>query len=117
MDQDKVVRARLFDILLGDWDRHIGQWKWARFQPNGKTIWKPIPRDRDQAFVKFDDGVIPWVASRGFALRLLQSFNEEIDDLKGLNYQARFLDRRLTSELTEEDWVDIARDVKSRLTD
>ena len=118
IDQKMWVRARLFDMLLGDWDRHEDQWRWAEFDKEGKgDIYKPIPRDRDQVFFKFEDGVLPWLASRKFAIRMMRSFDYEIDDLEGLNFQARFLDRYLTSQLTEDDWVSIAEDMKQGITD
>ena len=28
VDQQEFARARLFDMLVGDWDRHEGQWRW-----------------------------------------------------------------------------------------
>jgi hypothetical protein len=118
IDQKMWARARLFDMLIGDWDRHEDQWRWAEFDKEGKgNIYKPIPRDRDQVFFKFDDGFLPWFASRKFAVRMLRSFNYEIDDLEGLNFQARFLDRYLTSQLTEDDWAAIAEDMKESITD
>ena len=50
-DQDQVLRSRLFDIWIGDWDRHDDQWRWASFKDkNGFTYYQPIPRDRDQIF-------------------------------------------------------------------
>ncbi|MEJ2618080.1 MAG: hypothetical protein P8Z35_24195, partial [Ignavibacteriaceae bacterium] len=27
----EFLKARLIDIFVGDWDRHVDQWKWARF--------------------------------------------------------------------------------------
>ncbi|MFC7668768.1 hypothetical protein ACFQT0_16380 [Hymenobacter humi] len=45
------LRARLLDMWLGDWSRREDQWRWASFpQPDGATTYRPIPRDRDQAF-------------------------------------------------------------------
>ena len=32
VDESTYVRARLFDMLIGDWDRHQDQWRWAVFQ-------------------------------------------------------------------------------------
>ncbi len=61
VDARAYLRARLIDVLVGDWDRHISQWRWARFDRDGERIWQPIPRDRDQAFSRFD-GVVPSVA-------------------------------------------------------
>jgi hypothetical protein len=52
VDEKAFVKARLFDMLIGDWDRHEDQWLWAAFKENDKTYYKPIPRDRDQAFSK-----------------------------------------------------------------
>src|SRR5258708_28803680 len=61
VDARAYLRARLIDVLVGDWDRHISQWRWARFDMHGERIWQPIPRDRDHAFSRFD-GVFPSVA-------------------------------------------------------
>ena len=55
------LTARLFDLLIGDWDRHAGQWSWARFGDAVPRRWVPIPLDRDQAFAKYD-GVLLYVA-------------------------------------------------------
>ena len=71
VDQHAFLKARLFDMLIGDWDRHEGQWLWAAFPHDGLTYYKPIPRDRDQAFSKLD-GVIPSIASRKWAVRQSQ---------------------------------------------
>jgi hypothetical protein len=35
-------------MLIGDWDRHYDQWRWAEYK-KGQVIYRPIPRDRDQA--------------------------------------------------------------------
>ena len=36
VDARAYLRARLIDILVGDWDRHVLQWRWARFEQDGK---------------------------------------------------------------------------------
>jgi hypothetical protein len=38
-------------MLIGDWDRHDDQWRWAAFDEGKHTVFKAIPRDRDQAFL------------------------------------------------------------------
>ena len=63
VDEEWTLRSRIFDVLINDWDRHDDQWRWATIKQDDKTIYRPIPRDRDQAYYKFD-GVIPWIASR-----------------------------------------------------
>jgi hypothetical protein len=54
IDSEEFLKARLMDMLLGDWDRHMDQWRWAKYEESDGKIWKPIPRDRDQAFSKYD---------------------------------------------------------------
>ncbi|NQX92618.1 MAG: hypothetical protein HRT74_10935, partial [Flavobacteriales bacterium] len=34
VDEDYVLNARLFDMVIGDWDRHDDQWRWASFKDN-----------------------------------------------------------------------------------
>lgn len=118
IDEESVLRARLFDMLIGDWDRHDDQWRWATFKDkeNDKKIYRPIPRDRDHAFLSFR-GVLPWIASRPFAARQLQSFNKNFGDIKGLNFNARHFDRSYLTQLTREDWKRIADDLKNSLSD
>ena len=52
------------DFLIGDKDRHDGQWRWARYPDGEGHIWVPIPEDRDHAFSDLD-GVVMAVARRG----------------------------------------------------
>ena len=88
VDKEAYIRARLFDMLIGDWDRHVDQWRWAEFkdEESGKVIYKPIPRDRDQAFSIMGDGPLMNVATRIVpGLRLMEGFNEEIRSVKGFN--------------------------------
>ncbi|RYZ21635.1 MAG: hypothetical protein EOO16_12240 [Chitinophagaceae bacterium] len=116
VDQEAFVRARLFDMFLGDWGRHDDQWRWAQFKENGRTTYRPIPRDRDQAFAMFD-GVIPYLATSPEELEVLQNFEGDIKNVKKYNFAARYLDRQLTNEVPAERWVAIARDLQQRLTD
>jgi hypothetical protein len=44
VDEYFVLRSRLFDMMIGDWDRHEDQWLWAQFNmPDGKKVFRPIP--------------------------------------------------------------------------
>ena len=116
VDQRAYVRARLFDIFIGDWGRHEDQWRWASFKDGDHTLYRPIPRDRDQAFTKFDGallGLAKSAANQGF----LQSFEKEIKNVKTFNFYARNLDRRLANEMVLNDWTSIAKDLQSLLTD
>src|SRR5438552_1715782 len=50
VDQKAFAKARLFDMFIGDWGRHPDNWRWAKFEDGKINIYKPIPRDRDQAY-------------------------------------------------------------------
>jgi hypothetical protein len=116
VDQLAYIRARLFDFLIGDWGRHEDQWRWASFKNDDEKTYKPVPRDRDQAYTKFDG---KWL---GFAISIadldhLQSFEENIKDITTFNFAARNLDRRLANEPSLKQWVEIAKDIQGSLTD
>ncbi len=116
IDQKSVVRARLFDMLINDWDRHDDQWRWATFKENKKTIYRPIPRDRDQVFF-VNEGLVMWLASRNWAMRKFQGFDYTIKDVKGLGFNARYFDRSFMTEPDLDEWLAIANDLQNDVTD
>ncbi len=115
IDQKFFLKARLFDMFIGDWDRHDDNWRWGEFKDNGNTVYKAVPRDRDQVFVKFD-GIIPYFF-RTFAVRNFNHFTGELKNMKGLNKSASLLDKTLITEPTLEEWLAIADTLKKQLTD
>lgn len=109
------ARARLMDLLVGDWDRHRDQWRWLQYDSAGVRYWLPIPRDRDNAFSRVD-GFAAVVG--GFFRSNVVAFDDDIlDDLDALTYNAAELDRRLLAGLSREEWASIATDLQQRLTD
>ncbi len=116
VDQVEYVRARLFDMFVGDWGRHEDQWRWAQFDTSNKTVYKPIPRDRDQAFTKFD-GVLLKVIKSAAGLSHQQTFDAHIKNIRTYNYAARNLDRVMTNNITRDQWIAIATELQSVLTD
>lgn len=116
VDQVSYVRARLFDFLIGDWGRHEDQWRWASFKNGDEKIYKPVPRDRDQAFTKFDGKWLKAGISAG-DLDHLQSYDDPDPDIKTFNFTARNLDRRLTTGLSLQQWIDIAKEMQRSVTD
>ncbi|HAH52191.1 MAG TPA: hypothetical protein DCL80_13425 [Balneola sp.] len=117
VDQEMFIRARLLDMLIGDWDRHSDQWRWATFEPEDEQgkIYRPIPRDRDVAFMKMD-GIVPTIMKFGSFFQY-QNFGESYGNLVGLNYNSLSQARRFTNQVTHEDWSRIALEVTTNLTD
>lgn len=117
VDQKNFLKVRLFDMWIGDWDRHEGQYRWAELAKEKGNLYKAIPEDRDNMFFRFD-GVLPWIASRKWALRKFKDFYKiKVKDIGGLNWQARHIDRRFLTELEKQDWIEAAKELQQSLTD
>jgi hypothetical protein len=114
VDARAFLAARLVDLFLGDWDRHADQWRWARFGEETPRRWLPIPRDRDQAFVRFD-GLLLMIA-RTSAPQWV-NFGPTYPGMLGLTWNGRDLDRRFLVELERPVWDSIAAALQAGLTD
>jgi hypothetical protein len=115
IDQEKVLNARLLDMLIADWDRHADQWKWGTSDTGKGKLYYPIPRDRDQAFFN-SDGLVLWYASRRI-VPYMQGFKKNIKSINGLNYKERDFDRFFMNNLDEATWKRISEDFTYKLTD
>ncbi|TRZ41886.1 metallophosphoesterase [Robertkochia solimangrovi] len=117
IDEALYIRSRLLDMLLGDWDRHEDQWRWAETDlPHGKKLYKPIPRDRDQVFSNFDGFFVGALTRLIPSLRLMQTYDEEIRNLKWFNDEPFPLDMAVLTAHTREDWINAAEYIQSHLT-
>ena len=114
IDKMAYARARVFDMYIGDWDRHEDNWKWAMVKENKKRKYIPIPKDRDHVFSKWT-GLIPRVTD--YFIPNAENFGSNFGNLKQLNFKAYHLDRQLGSELTSQDWQNAAEYIKSTMTD
>ena len=114
VDASAFLTARLFDLLIGDWDRHAGQWSWALFDEKSPRRWVPIPQDRDQAFAKYD-GVLLSIARQ--TAPQLTNFGAEYPYITGATWNGRDLDRRLLVELDRSAWESTATRLQSALSD
>jgi hypothetical protein len=112
----EYLRARLFDMWLGDWSRREDQWRWATYKNDDGTVkYRPIPRDRDHAFFKFNDGFITKIVS--VAYTNFQTFGPKIKHIEGLNQTARPMDNSLLVYLSEEDFKTVADSLVMQLSD
>ena len=114
VDTKAFLTARLLDLYLGDWDRHEDQWRWALVGHGKDERYLPIPRDRDQAFVRYD----------GIALSLMRvaqpqliNFGPDYASPQAATWNGRNLDRRLLVEPERKDWEESARALQAALTD
>ncbi|MEO9805308.1 MAG: metallophosphoesterase [Reichenbachiella sp.] len=116
VDQQFVLRNRLFDMVIGDWDRHEDQWRWASFEKENGTMYRPVPRDRDQTFF-MNEGILPKIASRRWAMAKIEGFNNDVRWSPGFNFNARFFDRIFLTVPDRGDWESMIKLIQDSLTD
>jgi hypothetical protein len=114
-DQFAVLRARLLDIIIGDFDRNMDQWKWATTDTGKGKLYFPIPRDRDQAYF-YSDGLLLKRSSKKL-LPFLVGFRKDIPRVNWFNYTARDFDRLFLTDLDENEWKKTITEVQQELTD
>lgn len=107
LDTDLYIRARLFDMVIGDWDRHQDQWRWAEFEVNEDSIvFRPIPRDRDQVYSIMGDGLLMNLSmSIVPELKKMEGFRDQIKNVRMFNSNPYSLDLALLSETTYDQWA------------
>ena len=82
VDQPLVLKARLLDMLIGDFDRHADQWRWGVADTGKGKLYYPVPRDRDQAFFNSDGLLVDFLSHE--KMRFLQGFKKDITDINGV---------------------------------
>ncbi|RYD55446.1 MAG: hypothetical protein EOP56_16185 [Sphingobacteriales bacterium] len=115
LDQHAVLRARLLDMLLADWDRHEGQWRWGKRDSAGKSFYYPIAVDRDQAYFRSTGALVKVMGIS--TVPHMRGFSEDTDHLRELNFKSHSFDRLFTNALGAEDWQQHINTFRSQLTD
>jgi hypothetical protein len=110
----EYLAIRLIDLWIGDRDRSVNNWDWAEFGSADAPVWRPVPRDRDQAFLKLD-GLLKGVL-RSSEPRLVR-FDERAPSVVGLTRSAWDLDRRILTRIEKPAWDSLTAHVLGRLTD
>lgn len=114
VDTRAFLAARLMDLLVGDWDRHRDQWVWLRRGDALPRRWTPVPRDRDQAFARYD-GLLLFVARQ--TAPQLTNYGPGYPYMAGATWNGRDLDRRFLVDLERTTWDSVANALRSKLTD
>lgn len=115
VDQPAVLRARLLDMMIGDWDRHFGQWRFLTTDTGVGKLYVPIPRDRDNAFF-YSNGFFVRALSIA-ALPYLQGFRKHFPNIKWFNWEERDFDRLFMNNLDGNTWKRIITKFQADETD
>src|SRR5688572_9670757 len=113
IDSRALVRARILDLFVDNYDRRRGQWRWMKIP--GRSSWVPLPEDPDMAFL-LRDGLVN-KAMRQFRPQLLEFGDDYPKSLEGPTLLASEVDQWLLSEVDIELYREIARDLQSAWTD
>jgi hypothetical protein len=116
MDEEAYLKTRLFDMLIGDWGRHEDNWRWAKFDSGSFKIYRPVPKDRDQTFAKFEGVLLKLIIKLG-KFKELQTFDNEIKNIKWYNYPAYEIDKRFTNSLSLQSWLSATLSLQNVVTD
>lgn len=118
IDERQYIRSRIFDMLLGDWDRHSDQWRWAfRQTSKNEGVFSPIPRDRDAAFSKFDGAALKLIKRFVPETRFWQNYSKKIKNVKAFNSEAYNLDKIILSHNNVAIWKEEANSIQKLISD
>lgn len=117
LDQKRVLKSRLLDFILGDYDKHDDNWRWVREDDQEKDIktYIPVPRDRDKVFYK-TSGLLPWILSHQWLKANIQPYAPEIRSVDQWNIYQRHFDRFFLNGLDEHDWRKAIAEVQTIIT-
>jgi hypothetical protein len=113
-DDRYYLKVRLLDMLVGDWDRHMGQWRWGRRLVDGKVSWRAIPEDRDWAFSRVD-GVVGSLTR--WVLPKYIGFSDQLPPVERLAASGTLIDHLVLNKLVLADFAAVARELQTTLSD
>ncbi len=113
IDERALVRARLFDLVIGDWDRHAKQWGWIIKNTDDGQIAIPLPSDRDNAFFNIS-GIIPSIIASKNVTPEMRPFQADIDYMPGLIHD---FDVYFLKSTPETVFIEEAQKLQELLTD
>lgn len=116
IDGKMMLRARLLDMLIGDWDRHEDQWRWHDTADGKTKYYLPVPRDRDQVF-HLTEGLLPKMASREYVVPYIRSFDHDIRRPDWVSYNTRFVNAYPSSQFTKEEWMEETKKFQRAVND
>lgn len=114
VDAPAFLAARLVDMMVNNWDRHPGQWKWAKLRGSPEGAWEPISRDYDKAFISAS-GLLPRIGRAASANLIV--FDSGYPGMRGLTWNSLDFDHRLLDGLEKPVWDSLAAALSRRVTD
>ncbi|AHF16024.1 metallophosphoesterase [Niabella soli] len=117
VDTAVYFKARLLDLLIGDWDRHEDQWRWAyKKDKKDNKRYEPVPRDRDQV-LHVVDGVFPAIASSRSLMPRLHDFGGTIKKINEYFTAGSKINANFFNQYDYEQWMQLTNAFIGNITD
>ena len=118
VDEENYIKSRLFDMLIGDWDREPDHWQWAEYYNiYKKNVFVPIPKNRDNAFSSFDGNIFDFTRSLFNGSKQTHVYGENLTDLPWFNKEGVILDRALIENSGRNQWKYLAKVLQDSISD
>lgn len=114
LDEREFLTARLLDFLINDTDRTMDNMRWVRYGDEDDYRWRPLPVDRDWAFIN-SDGLIGRIG--GNIYPKFADLGPTYPSINSLTYSSHLLDRALLQRLGRQDFAEVAEVVQRAVTD
>jgi hypothetical protein len=115
-DSTMFLRARLLDLFIGDWDRHVDQWRWKDDKKGAGKFYKAVPKDRDQVW-HVEQGVIPTIVALPWVVPFLHNYKGKIEKVNAFFFESRELNARFLNQFSHVQWMKTTIDFISKVTD
>lgn len=118
IDEENYIKSRLFDMLIGNWQRDPDNWRWAehynRFE---KNVFVPVPKNRDNAFSSFEGNILDITQSLFGGTMHTHIYGDNLRDFQWFNKEGIILDRALLKNSGRNQWKFLAEEIQKALTD
>lgn len=116
INQVQYIRTRLFDMLVGDWNKIPENWNWEAEKEGDLTLFAPIVIDRNHAFSKVD-GLLFQQMLGVLGLGFITDYDTGLKKLDKSNSLGFALDMALVGGCDESIWLDEAYFLQEKITD
>lgn len=116
VNEKLYVTERLFDMLIGDWNKIPENWNWQAVSDGDGLLYSPIVIDRNHAFTKVDGFLFKRMLD-ALQLGFITNYSKNPENVEKINTLGYTLDLALTNESAEGLWMQQVRFLQSVLTD
>jgi len=116
IDEEVYIRERLFDMLVGDWNKGNENWRWQeQTREDSVVTLSPVIVDRQSAFTKVDGFFFKGILGM-FGLKSVTNYDYRYGELKKVNGMSYSLDVALAGQADRQMWLEQAKYIKQNLT-